>query len=115
MNSYAAYSDEQLTALLRDGHPEAFAEIYNRYKGILFVHAFKRLHDRFQAEDVLHDLFATLWATRSALHIHSGNLSGYLYTAVRNRVLNIYARSSTADSYLTSIAGAMEKEVASTD
>lgn len=115
MDSYAAYSDEQLTALLRDGHAEAFTEIYNRYKGILFVHAFKRLDDRFLAEDVLHDLFAAIWATRSELHIHSGNLSGYLYTAIRNRILNIYARSSTAECYLTSIADSMEKGVPDTD
>ncbi|WP_207234186.1 RNA polymerase sigma factor [Pseudobacter ginsenosidimutans] len=115
MDTYTLHTDEQLAVLLGEGNRGAFTEIYNRYKGILFVHAFRRLEDRAQAEDVLHDLFAALWAGRTELHIHSGNLGGYLYAAIRNRILKSYARDANAGLYISSIASAIDSGTATTD
>ena len=43
---------------------KAFTEIYNRYWKIVFAIAYSRLKDNCLAEDILHDVFASLWANR---------------------------------------------------
>lgn len=96
-------SDIELAALLKEGDRAAFAEIYSRYKGILFVHAYKRLSNRDEAEDAVHDLFAALWAGRINFILRSNNLSGYLYSAIRNQVLKVIAKRQFAEDYLVSV------------
>lgn len=103
MKAYHTLADIELVALLRESNRDAFAEIYNRYKGILFVHAYKRLLNRDEAEDAVHDLFAALWSGRTTFHLQTGNLPGYLYSAVRNRVLKVIAKRQFAEGYLGSV------------
>jgi len=43
MVKYTVYSDQELTDLQRSGDHLAFTEMYNRYKGILHIHAYKKL------------------------------------------------------------------------
>lgn len=112
MKAYHTLPDIELVALLKEGNRGAFAEIYNRYKGILFVHAYKRLLSPDEAEDAVHDLFAALWSGRLNFNLHTGNLSGYLYSAVRNRVLKVIAKRQFAEGYLVSLE---EPENAATD
>lgn len=112
MKAYCILSDMELVALLKEGNRTAFAEIYNRYKGILFVHAYKRLSNRDEAEDAVHNLFAALWAGRVNFNLRTTNLSGYLYSAVRNQVLKVISKRQFAEDYLTSVE---ELENATTD
>lgn len=103
MDNYRDYSDQELFHLLQDDDRGAFAEIYNRYKGPLFIHAFHRLRDREECKDLIQQLFAVLWDNRNSI-ILNGHLSGYLYTAVRNRVFKIIARQNVASNYIDAIA-----------
>jgi len=102
MSIYSTCNDHELATLLSQGDRDAFAEIYDRYKGVLFVHACRRLNNQEEAEDVIHDLFATLWNKREELTI-SGQLSGYLYTAVRNRIFKMIGRKKIESAYMASI------------
>lgn len=100
---YRNLSDVELVNLLSSGEREAFAEIYERYKGLLYIHAYKKLWNEDEAADVVHDLFAALWDKRAELEI-TGHLSGYLYTSVRNRILKLIAKKQNAATYLSSIS-----------
>jgi RNA polymerase sigma-70 factor (family 1) len=102
----SALTDNELAGLVKAGDRAAFAEVYNRYKGLLYTHAYRKLGDQQEADDIIHDLFAALWEKRLALEI-TGNLAGYLYTATRNRVFKRIARKQTASSYLSAIAGSI--------
>src|ERR1700733_14859831 len=102
MESLHNFTDESLVSLLKEGNREAFAEIYNRYKGLLYIHAFNKLRDEDEAADIVHDLFAALWDKRATLDI-TGHLSGYLYTATRNRIFKLIAKKSNVQSYITAI------------
>lgn len=102
MSLYSIYSDQELASLLTRGDRIAFAEIYDRFKGLLFVHAYKRLNNQAEAEDVVHDLFSTLWNKREELIINT-QLAGYLYTAVRNRIFKIIVHKQIESKYITSI------------
>jgi len=94
-------SDSQLISLLGEGDQNAFTEIYNRYNGLLYVFAHKRLQDREEAKDVIHELFLTLWNNRENLAI-TVSLSSYLYSAARNKIINIVTHKKVADRYIDS-------------
>lgn len=102
MTGYSTLSDNELAALLRADDRAAFAEIYDRYKGLLYIHAFHKLRNEEEADDIVHDLFAALWDKRAGLEI-SGFLSGYLYTAIRNRIFKLIAKKNNAQTYISSI------------
>jgi RNA polymerase sigma-70 factor (family 1) len=102
MTNLGALSDHELALLIQQDDCHAFAEIYERYKGPLYIHAFHRLRDREEARDLIQQLFATLWDNRKTLELTS-QLSGYLYTAVRNRVFKFIAHQHIESAYISSI------------
>ncbi len=95
-------SDQELVSLLKRGDRTAFAQIYDRYKYLLYVHAFKKLKNEAEAEDIIHDLFATLWNNRETFELRS-NLAGYFYSAVRNRIFKLIAHKDIESTYVTSL------------
>lgn len=99
---------------LKEGNEQAFGKIYDRYFAPLYLHAYNRLRDREEAKDMVHDLFAHLWAKRESLHIESG-LSSYLYTAVRNRVIDFVSHQKVSSAYIQSFAGYLGTENNQTD
>jgi RNA polymerase sigma-70 factor (ECF subfamily) len=103
MTAYSGYSDYELASLIKEDDRAAFAEIYERYKGLLYIHAFNKLRNQQEADDIVHDLFAALWDKRDELEL-TGHLSGYLYTSVRNRIFKLIVKQSNAQAYLSSIA-----------
>ncbi len=102
MPNLGVLSDHELILLMQQDNCDAFAEIYERYKGPLYIHAFHRLHNREETKDIVQQLFVTLWDNRKTLELKS-HLSGYLFTAVRNRVFKFIAHQEIASSYILSI------------
>lgn len=100
---YGNLSDHDLANLLKNGDELAFTEIYDRYKGPLYVHAFNLLRDREEAKDILQQIFAVLWTGRNDFVLKS-HLSGYLYTAVRNKIFKLIAHKEVASKYISSLA-----------
>jgi RNA polymerase sigma-70 factor (ECF subfamily) len=102
MSSYELLSDTELTLLLRKGDVAGFSEIHNRYYPILYRHAYKRLQDREEVKDILQELFSSIWHNKASFNLNT-SLSAYLYTAVRNRVLNVYKHHKIKSDYITSL------------
>lgn len=107
-------TDQQLADLLSKGDDGAYSEIYYRYKGVLFQHVYKKLRSQEEAEDIIQDLFATLWARRDEL-TNLESLSGYLYTSVRNKVLDFISRSQVRKGYIEDLQHFIDTKVAVTD
>lgn len=101
MPAYTSLNDSELVALLRQGDSLAYTEIYNRYKELLYIFAYRRLRDREEARDLIHELFLSIWNKRSALYLHS-TLPAYLYISVRNRVIDIMAHKNLSSRYMQS-------------
>lgn len=95
-------SDRELTELLRVGNHEAFEVLYERYKGVLHLHAYKKLGNLEEAQDLIQELFVWLWQKRACLP-DTGNFSGYLYVALRNRILDAIAHHHVEDKYSRSL------------
>ena len=115
MSSRTNGSDQELVALLRLGDRAAFTAIFDRYYGLLFIHAYKRLRDEEQAKDVVQDLFTALWMRRESLVLINDNLAVYLYTAIRNRMLDLMARQQVRERYINSLQDFMDREQTGTD
>lgn len=102
MIDYTVVTDQELAKMLALGDQTAFAEIYGRYKFILYNHAWNKTRDKQEAQDTLQEVFAMIWSKRTTINI-GNNLSGYLYTCVRNHILNVIVRKNTHNKYTTSI------------
>lgn len=85
MNEYLLYDDKLLLELVSKNDEMAFTEIYNRFWKKVFVVAYNRLHERETAEDIVHDVFTSLWANRKKVEIDA--LENYLATAAKYIVL----------------------------
>src|ERR1700761_4613107 len=114
MKAYSSLSDYELSGLLKSDDKAAFTEIYNRYKWVLFLHALKRIRDREQAKDIIQELFTTLWDKRHDLDLRS-HLSGYLYTAVRNRIIKAFAHQQIKSDYVNSVVASFNDDNCITD
>jgi RNA polymerase sigma-70 factor (family 1) len=79
------------------GSEDAFEEIFNAYWKPLYTTAFGKLQDRAEAEEVVQNIFFSLWEHREKIEIE--NLSAYLHRAVKNRILNSIRAKVTEKKY----------------
>ena len=79
--------EHTLVLRLIEGDENAFCELYAAYKNRLIYFAMRFLKSREYAEDVFQDAFAVVWQTRRFINPDT-SFSSYLYTIVRNRILN---------------------------
>ncbi|MDB5151838.1 MAG: polymerase sigma-70 factor [Mucilaginibacter sp.] len=114
MIDYNQLVDQELVILLNKGDQMAYAQIYDRYKFILHAHAVNKLRDREEARDIIQEVFTYLWSKREMIQL-CGNLSGYLYGAVRHAILNKIARKQVQEKYFDSLKVFSEQESVVTD
>ena len=76
-----------LVLRLIEGDEDAFCELYAAYKNRLIYFAMRFLKSREYAEDIFQDAFAVVWQGRRFIN-PDASFSAYLYTIVRNRILN---------------------------
>jgi RNA polymerase sigma-70 factor (ECF subfamily) len=90
LNSLVGDDSIDLVARIRDGDEQAFAELVERYLESLTRYAYSYTRDE-SAHDVVQEVFTRIWS----LGPHwtpKGSVVGYLFTAVRNRAVDL-ARS----------------------
>jgi RNA polymerase sigma-70 factor (ECF subfamily) len=114
MTAYSTYTDLELIPLLKEGNQAAFAELYNRYKGKLYLHAYKMLEDDEEAKDVIQEMFSVIWARREQLNVTT-TFENYLYGTVKNRILNFIAHQKVIDKYTQYLSNFVEEGVAGVD
>lgn len=104
MNRYESPSDADLMLSLREGDSGAFTEIYHRYWKQLLAIAYLHCKDKIMAEEIVQEVFISLWNRRNELYID--NVNAYLATAVRLSVFKQYARQKRRDEIKEQIAAA---------
>lgn len=93
--TYTNQTDEELLSLLSSSNEGAFTAIYERYHKLLYVVAFKYMKSTDLAQDAVQQIFLKLWEARTVLSI-SINLRNYLYTMLKNHLLNEIRNNSHA-------------------
>ncbi len=107
-------TDNVLSEQLRSGSHDAYNEIYQRYFGLLFINACKRVTDREEARDLVQETFTNLWYKRENLNPEMG-IASYLYASLRNRIINQFARQQVSSKYITSFRLFYESDACETD
>jgi RNA polymerase sigma-70 factor (family 1) len=102
MADFKTISDNELVCLLKESDHTAYNEIYHRYFYLIFTHAYKKLRNEEQAKDLVQDVFASLWFKRE-FNLPTSNLAGYLYTAVRNKIFDLFAHQQVQSKYIDSL------------
>lgn len=85
---YASLDDSQLFQLVKQDDIKAFEALYSRYWSDLIDAAYRRLQSREKAEDIIQDIFVSLYQKRHTLDINV-SLEGYLYQSLRYKILNL--------------------------
>lgn len=93
--SISGQTDDDLLILLQKGNERAFTVIYERYHKLLYVVAYKYLKDNDSAKDAVQQIFLKLWESRTLLSINI-NLRNYMYTMLKNHLLNEIRNNYTA-------------------
>ncbi|RIV21580.1 RNA polymerase sigma-70 factor [Fibrisoma montanum] len=101
-------SDEILTGRLRHDDEQAFKTLYDRHWYDLYVIACRKLRDSELAQDLVQELFLTLWQKRETLRVDS--LKAYLTTSLRNRIIDHVRMQLQSDQYAEYVLQALPTE-----
>ena len=97
------FSEERSLILrLIEGDEDAFCELYATYKNRLIYFAMRFLKSRESAEDVFQDAFTVVWQSRRFIN-PDASFSSYLYTIMRNRILNQLRNAANEEKLKESI------------
>ena len=83
-NTLKKSTNQQLQSLLKEGNESAFNEIYNRYWKVLYAYAFRIYTDEKVCEDIVQDVFISLWNKAKTTEI--SNIEGYLFRAIKYKI-----------------------------
>lgn len=106
-------TDEQLVIQLSESNKNAFEEVYNRYWYKLFCISYHQTGTKEEAEELVHDLFESLWNKRSESNIR--HLSSYLVISIKNLINNHIKSKITWRKYQEYILLNKIQEISSTD
>ena len=90
-----------IAGLIQDDE-SAFCELYALYKNRLMFFAMKFLKSKEFAEDVFQDAFTVVWQSRRFIN-PDASFSSYLYTIMRNRILNQLRNAANEEKLKESI------------
>lgn len=102
LNLSQPYTDQQLLDLIRTDNRAAFTELYNRYWDKTFAVALHRLSDEHEAEEVVQEVFLSIWQRRASIEL-THSVATYLSVAVKYKVINHLAKQHRRQLQLNEI------------
>lgn len=100
--SYVDYKLDELLIAINKNDKYAFAEFYHRYKKPLYLYGLKKLGNPDEVDDLLQDLFTSLWVNREKIDFNK-EISSYLYVSLRNKIIDFIAKSKNRNVYEESV------------
>jgi RNA polymerase sigma-70 factor (ECF subfamily) len=85
------HTDQFLLDLIRKDDRKAFTELYNRYWDKTFAVAMHRLGDEHEAEEVVQEVFLSIWQRRATIEL-THSVATYLSVAVKYKVISHLAK-----------------------
>jgi RNA polymerase sigma-70 factor (family 1) len=107
------FTDEQLVSQLSENSKRAFEEIYDRYWYKLFCISFHQTGSREESEELVHDLFESLWKRRAESNI--SHLSSYLVISMKYLITNHLKSKITWRKYQEYVLLNKMQEISSTE
>ena len=97
---------------LRQGDEAAFESLFRAFAPGLCGFVARYVDSRAVAEEIVQDLFLTIWRKRATLMIEQ-SVATYLFTAARNRAVNHLRHERIARRWAGSVIGRIEAPAAS--
>ncbi|WEK37987.1 MAG: RNA polymerase sigma-70 factor [Candidatus Pseudobacter hemicellulosilyticus] len=91
MTAPVTHTEKQLLAESAGGSQPAFAELFHLYKDKLYSYLLRLTASPELTEDIVQEVFLTLWANRDTL-VQVEHFNAYLFRMARNRVINAFRR-----------------------
>lgn len=95
---FSTYTDEELFLLVKQGHKDAFEDIYRRFWQELLDAAYRRVKVQETAMELVQSLLVNLYLKRETIALNT-SLRNYLHTALKNRVLNTVRSELVRNTY----------------
>lgn len=86
--------EQSIWERIRGGDLKSFELLFNTYHQGLLNFAADLTRNKEDAEELIMDLFTSLWEDRESIHIKT-NLKAYLYRSIHNRCINFLKKSIT--------------------
>ncbi|MFT3948017.1 MAG: RNA polymerase sigma-70 factor [Agriterribacter sp.] len=108
------YSDQELLLLINAGDVQAFTVLYRRYWEELLTAAGRVLRDKDAAEDILQEVFLSIWKRHSTFSV-DGSVQAYLHNAIRYKALSYLQKNITRRDYLSAFQQVSEQLLTGAD
>ncbi|MBT9189482.1 RNA polymerase sigma-70 factor [Zobellia russellii] len=91
--------DIELLNGMKEDNNASFRAVYEKYSKVLFVYAFNIIKERTICEDIIQEVFISLWAKRKTTNISA--LKPYLFQAVKFQIFNHFRNNKLSTEDLT--------------
>src|ERR1051326_172870 len=81
-------SDEELISAICHGAEWALETLYNRYHGYAYALAYRILHEATGAEDIVQEVFLSVWRKAASYQKHHGSVFSWLQAIVHHRAID---------------------------
>jgi RNA polymerase sigma-70 factor, ECF subfamily len=81
-------SDADIVGQLRQGDQEALVRLYDEYAGLIYGVAMRVLRNVAAAEDIVQEVFLSLWRNPSSFDEKRGRLAPWLAVMARNKAVD---------------------------
>lgn len=95
-------TDQYLMEHLAKSDVRAFDFLYEKYFSKLYGAVYKRLQNREQTEEIVQELFISLWERREVLVI-STTIEAYLFSSVKYLIIAQYKKNTLFEKYSNGI------------
>jgi RNA polymerase sigma-70 factor, ECF subfamily len=81
-----------MSRVARSDDERAISELYDRYGGLIYGAGIRYLGDRTLAEDLVQDVFASVWRNAANFDSSRGSFATWVYRITRNRATDLTRR-----------------------
>jgi len=107
--SFITVVDERIIKQIKKGDKQSFRAIYEHYFNALTAFGYKYVQDQYTVEDMVQEVFVSLWQARSNFD-HMNALKSFLYTSVRNKCLNHIKHQAVKQKHHGALLSNLESE-----
>jgi RNA polymerase sigma-70 factor (family 1) len=95
---YDGNDDRDTILLLKKGDGPAFESLYHHFSRHLFQYVYNRVRQKEQAEEIVQEIFVSLWNKRKNLQITT-SLESYLFGAAKYKILSFIRSEEVRKKY----------------
>lgn len=100
MKESEQHNEKELLESVAEGSEIAFRKIIEQHHQVIYTMGYRLSNSKELAEDLVQDVFLKLWIHRSKL-LEIENLSGWIYQAAKNILLNTLTKLGREKKYKT--------------